>query len=71
MSHEVQFLRTLAKIHFISLPLRRPKRFIFLGQGPVQGPFARATSLINRNVQGPQRDARANVCKGHIQGVSK
>jgi hypothetical protein len=39
------------------LPLRRPKRSIFLGQGPVQGP--------REEVQGPC--ARA-MCKGHKSG---
>ena len=37
------------------IPLRRPKRLIFLGQRPVQGPCARATNLVN-----------VNGCEGHL-----
>jgi hypothetical protein len=44
------------------LPLRRPKRSIFSGQGPVQGP--------QEEVQGPcaraTNPANRNGCKGHL-----
>ena len=43
------------------LPLRRPKRSIFLGQGPVQGPCAMATNLVNRN----GCKGHLDMCKGH------
>ena len=35
------------------LPLRRPKRSIFLGQGPVQGPREEVQGP-RKEVQGPQ-----------------
>ena len=51
-----------------SLPLRRPKRLIFLGQGPVQGPreemqgpCAKTTNLVNRN----GCNGHLDMCKGH------
>ena len=47
---------TFGQYQIIDIPLRRPKRLIFLGQGPVQGPreevqgpCARATHPENRN----------------------
>ena len=50
------------------IPLRRPKRSIFLGQGPVQGPreevqgpCARATNPVNRN----GCKGHLDMCKGH------
>ena len=53
---------TILRNFLICIPLRRPKRLIFLGQGPVQGPreevqgpCARATNLANRI-----------GCKGHL-----
>ena len=53
----------------LDLPLRRPKRLIFLEQGPeqgpreeVQGPCARAIRLVNRN----RCKGDLDMCKGHI-----
>ena len=57
-------------ISLVHIPLRRPKRLIFLGQGPVQGPreevqgpCARATNLVNRN----GCKGHLDKCKGHNQ----
>ena len=47
--------------YFFDIPLRRPKRFIFLGQGPVQGP--------REEVQGPC--ARATKRGARASGFSK
>ena len=67
MDHKIvllclMFIRKAIVDALPTLPLRRPKRFIFLGQGPVQGP--------REEVQGPCAGAtnpeNNNGCKGHL-----